>query len=261
MDKDIDLNDIADQLLIVDKRTIDHLFSLDDPADCVALYMFFYKTAKWQGNRSIKANDVYIRKCLGWGAKRVTNAKQRLEDAGMIKKVARRKNGKIVGHFIEVAYLFHHNTRKPLVDETTCGFGETNTNKEYIKYSNNIDKNIDTKVSIEQSSENLPTNEVVRTQRSLDIDEAFTIWNDEMGYPLAANKTDRRYINILLNKKDMDLSKLRMMVRLVAASQSDKYKRFSITNYTDLYYKTNDLMAWAREKQAQHQTNHTAMEI
>jgi hypothetical protein len=140
--------------------------------------------------------------------------------------------------------------------------------KAAFKKTANIDKskdkskdNIDTKVSIEQSSENLPTNEVVRTQRSLDIDEAFNIWNDEMGYPLAANKTDRRYINILLNKKEMDLSKLRMMVRLVAASQSDKYKRFSITNYTDLYYKTNDLMAWAREKQAQQQTNPTAMEI
>lgn len=253
--QEINLNDISDELLIVDKRTIEHLFSLDDPADCVALYMFFYKTAKWQGNRSIKANDVYIRKCLGWGAKRVTNAKQRLEDAGMIKKVARRKNGKIVGHFIEVAYLLHQNTRKPLVDETTCGFGETNTNKEYNKYTKRITNNLDTKVSKEQSSEILLSNGVVRSQRSLEIDQAFVIWEEVMGYPLAANKTDRNYINILLNKKDMDLDKLRNMVRLVAASQTDKYKRFSIANYTDLYYKTNDLMAWAREKQAQNQSS------
>lgn len=259
--QDVDLNDIADELLIVDKRTIEHLFSLDDPADCVALYLFFYKTAKWQCNRSIKANDVYIRKCLGWGAKRVTTTKQQLEDAGMIKKVARRKNGKIVGHFIEVAYLLHQNTRKPLVDEATCGFGETNTNKEYIKYSKRITNNLDTKVSKEQSSEILPTNEVVRTQRSLDIDQAFVIWEEVMGYPLAANKTDRNYINILLNKKGMDLDKLRNMVRLVEASQHDKYKRFSITNYTELYYKTNDLMAWAKEKQAQMQTNQTVAEI
>lgn len=261
MKNDIDLNDIADELLIVDKRTIEHLFSLDDPADCVALYLFFYKTAKWQGNRSIKANDVYIRKCLGWGAKRVTTAKQRLEDAGMIKKVARRKNGKIVGHFIEVAYLLHQNTRKPLVDETTCGFGETNTNREYIKYSKRITNNLDTNVSKEQSSEILPIEEPVRSQRSLDIDQAFTIWEEVMGYPLAANKTDRNYVNILLNKKDMDLEKLRNMVRLVAASQADRYKRFSITNYTDLYYKTNDLMAWAREKQAQQHTNSTTLEV
>lgn len=125
------------------------------------------------------------------------------------------------------------------------------------KNNNELNNNLDTNVSKEQSSEILPTNEPVRTQRSLDIDQAFTIWEEVMGYPLAANKTDRNYVNILLNKKDMDLDKLRNMVRLVAASQTDKYKRFSITNYTDLYYKTNDLMAWAREKQAQQSTNGT----
>ena len=128
---DIDLNDIADDLLIVDRRTINHLFELESCSDCVALYMFLYKTAKWQGTKSVKANDVYIRKCLGWGAKRVTSTKTILESAGLIKQVTKRKDGKILGHFIEVAYLLNHNTRKPLVDEATCGFGETNTNKSY----------------------------------------------------------------------------------------------------------------------------------
>lgn len=255
--KDVNLNDIADELLIVDKRTIEHLFDLESCADCVALYMFFYKTAKWQGTRSIKANDTYIRKCLGWGSKRVTATKKALEDAGLIKQVARRKDGKITGHFIEVEYLLHHNTPKPLVDEATCGFRETNAYKTNIKCSNNLDKNIGTKVPMEQAL----VIEPVRTQRSLDIDQAFVIWEEIMGYPLQANKTDRNYINIMLNKKGMDLEKLRNMVRLVEVSQHDKYKRFSITNYTELYYKTNDLMAWAREKQAQQQSNATTLEV
>ena len=137
----------------------------------------------------------------------------------------------------------------------------SDTDVTYNNINNELDNNLDTKVSKEQSSEILPTNEVVRTQRSLDIDQAFVIWEEVMGYPLAANKTDRNYINILLNKKGMDLDKLRNMVRLVEASQHDKYKRFSITNYTELYYKTNDLMAWAKEKQAQMQTNQTVAEI
>jgi hypothetical protein len=59
----------------------------------------------------------------------------------------------------------------------------------------------------------------------------------------------------------MDLEKLRVLIRLVEASQHDKYKRFSIASFTDLMYKTNDLIAWAREKQAQNQTNATTMEI
>lgn len=240
---DVDLNDIADELLIVDKRTIDHLFELENCADCVSLYMFFYKTAKWQGTRSIKANDVYIRKCLGWGAKRVTTAKKALEDAELIRKVARRKDGKITGHFIEVEYLLNHNTQKPLVDETTCGFRETNTNKSYIKCSNNLNKE-DTKVSKELAT---------RSQRSLDIDQALLIWEEVMGYPLQGSTTERRSINALLSRKGMDLDKLRNLIRLVEASQHDKYKRFSISSFTDLVYKTNDLMAWFREKQAQQQ--------
>ena len=249
---DVDLNDIADELLIVDKRTINHLFELENCADCVALYMFFYKTAKWQGTRSIKANDVYIRKCLGWGAKRVTTAKKALEDAELIRQVARRKDGKITGHFIEVEYLLNHNTPKPLVDEATCGFRETNAYKTNIKCSNNLDKNIGTKVPIGEKASN---DVVVRSQRSLDIDEAFTIWEEVMGYPLHSSTKERQSINALLSRKEMTLDKLRLMVRLIAESQKDKYKRFSIGSYTDLVYKTNDLMAWAKEKQAQQQTS------
>jgi hypothetical protein len=257
MNNDIDLNDIADELLIVDKRTIEHLFELENCADCVALYMFFYKTAKWQGTRSIKANDTYIRKCLGWGARKVTATKKILESAGLIKKVARRKDGKIVGHFIEVAYLLSQNTRNPLVDETTCGFGETNAYRTNIKCSNNSIKNIESK----DSKALAPVEEPVRTQRSLDIDQAFLIWEEVMGYPLAAAGKERFSINSILSRKGMDLDKLRLMVRLVAESQSDRYKRFSISSYTDMLHKTNDLMAWAREKQAQQQSNATTLEV
>lgn len=247
MSKDINLNDIADTLLIIDKRTVDHLFELESNSDCIALYMFFYKTAKWQGTSSIKANDVYIRKCLNWGAKRVTTTKKLLEEAGLIKQVARREGGKIIGHYIEVEYLFHHNTPKPLVDETTCGFQETNANKSNIKCLIN--------------KEEMLIGEPPRTQRSLDIDQAFVIWEEEMGYPLQANKTDRRSLNAILSRKGMDLDKLRLLVKLVARSQSDKYKRFSITCYTDLMYKTNDLIAWAKEKQAQQQAESKVAEV
>lgn len=257
MKNDIDLNDIADKLLIVDRRTIEHLFDLGSCSDCVALYMFLYKTAKWQGTKSVKANDVYIRKCLGWGAKRVTTTKGLLESAGLIKKVARRKDGKITGHFIEVEYLLHHNTRKPLVEETTCGSGETYTNKSNIKCSNNSTDNKTTKVVLGES----PVADVVRSQRSLDIDEAFVIWEEVMGYPLAANKTDRHAIHSILSRKEMDLEKLRMLVLLVKKSQTDRYKRFSITNYTDLMYKTNDLVAWAHEKAAQQKQESRVVEV
>ena len=108
---------------------------------------------------------------------------------------------------------------------------------------------------------NVPMAEKPRTQRSLDIDEAFVIWEEVMGYPLQANKTDRQSLNAILSRKEMDLDKLRLLVALVKKSQTDRYKRFSIVNYTDLMYKTNDLIAWAHEKAAQQKQDSKVVEV
>lgn len=127
-----------------------------------------------------------------------------------------------------------------------------------------IDKRRDKSIDNIESKDSMaiqPAEEPVRTQRSLDIDQALVIWQEVMGYPLQASKRERLSINSILSRKGMDLEKLRLMVRLVAESQADKYKRFSIASYTDLLYKTNDLMAWAREKHAQQQINSSTMEV
>lgn len=125
---------------------------------------------------------------------------------------------------------------------------------------NSIDKSIDI-VSKDTKAVQPLAVEPVRTQRSLDIDQAFVIWQDVIGYPLQAGKKERLSVNSILSRKGMDLEKLRLMVRLVAESQSDRYKRFSISSYTDLLYKTNELMAWAREKQAQQQASSNVARI
>lgn len=230
---DIDLNDIADELLIVDRRTIEHLFDLESCSDCIALYMFLYKTAKWQGTKSVKANDVYIRKCLGWGAKRVTTTKGILESAGLIKKVARRKDGKITGHFIEVAYLLHHNTRKPLVEETTCGSGETYTNKSNIKCLNNSVDNTTTVVG-----------ETPQTYGKPEINQLFETWESTTGLPITSNKTKNRYAcNNLINKYGVD--GVEKLIRVVERAQLDQYAP-RVADFCDLQAKLNQLLVWAK---------------
>lgn len=235
--KDIDLNDIADELLIVDRRTIDHLFQLESCADCVALYMFLYKTAKWQKTKSVKANDVYIRKCLGWGAKRVTSTKALLEGAGLIRQVARRKDGKITGHFIEVEYLLHHNTRKPLVDETTCGSGETNAYKTNTKCLNNSNKCLmDTNVSIGEVSP--------ETYGKVEINQLFETWEQTTGLPITSNKTKNRYAcHNLIGKYGVD--GVEKLIRVVERAQMDKYAP-RIADFCDLQAKLNQLLVWAK---------------
>lgn len=147
MDNQLKLNDIADELLIVNKITIDKLFNLENCTDCIALYLFYYKTAKWQKTNTIKANDTYIKKSLKWGTDRIRKTKQTLKENGLIDIVQRRENGKITGWFVEVSYLVSqkktedikikveesNNTQKQQVAKATSGEGETNALKEKIK--------------------------------------------------------------------------------------------------------------------------------
>lgn len=172
----------------------------------------------------------------------------RYED-GTIKKV--RYIGLDKNVLTELDKIELDHTDKNVLNHTDKNVPYNNTN------SNNTDMNIESK-----DSKGLgPVEEPVRTQRSLDIDQAFLIWEEVMGYPLHETKKERYSVSTILRRKEMDLDKLRVMLRLVEASQHDKYKRFSISSFTDLMYKTNELRAWAREKYAQQQSNVTTMEV
>lgn len=144
---DIKLNDIANDLLILNKITVDRLFQLENCADCIALYVFYYKTAKWQKTDTVKANDQYVKKSLKWGISKIQKTKQTLKEHGLIDIVQRRKDGRIEGWFIKVSYLVSerkadeikikvqdiNNTKNEQVENCTSGNGETNALKEKIK--------------------------------------------------------------------------------------------------------------------------------
>lgn len=143
-------------------------------------------------------------------------------------------------------------TRGVIIDDEAVLSSTTNIDKSIEK---SID-NVDTNVSTDESSDVLVT-----SKKNPDIDQAFLMWEEVMGYPLHETKKERYSVNTILRRKEMDLDKLRVMLRLVEASQHDKYKRFSISSFTDLMYKTNELRAWAKEKYAQQQSNVTTLEV
>lgn len=148
MDAGIKLTDISSDLLIINKHTIDTLFHLENAAECVALYIFYYKTAKWQKTNTIKANDAYVKKSLNWGIDRIKRTKQILKEHGLIDIVQRRKDGKIAGWYIEVSYLVSqraadeisikvvdesNNTQNQQVENATSGSQDINALKLQIK--------------------------------------------------------------------------------------------------------------------------------
>lgn len=169
MGEQVVLNDICDDLLILNKTTLNKLFLLENADDCLVLYLFYYKTAKWQKTNIIKATDLYIQKSLKWGTKKILNTKKILKENGLIDIVQRRNNGKIEGWYVQINYLIndkkdgeikikieeHQNYQKQELSKATSDFRETNAYNNNIKcLNNNNNINAYNKEKLDKKSEN-----------------------------------------------------------------------------------------------------------
>lgn len=145
MEQYINLKDISNELLIIPKATIDTLMKLENCSECISLYIFYYKTAKWQKTNQIKANDEYVKKSLKWGIDKIRKTKKTLKENGLIEIIQSRSNNKIDGWYIHLNYLVSskksedikiqvsNNTCFQQVGEATSSFQEVSALKEYIK--------------------------------------------------------------------------------------------------------------------------------
>jgi hypothetical protein len=227
---DIELNDIADDLLILNKITVDRLFQLENCADCIALYVFYYKTAKWQKTNTVKANDQYVKKSLKWGISKIQKTKQALKEHGLIDIVQRRKDGKIEGWFIKVSYLVNerkadeikikvqniNNTQNQQVENCTSGNEETNALKEKIKC---LEKEIE--VLKDNKKERKPK------KQTKSYDEQITEYteNEELQNALKAFVQMRSFI-----KKPMTEYALKLMLKKLDELGNNDTTKIAIIN-------------------------------
>lgn len=132
--EEIELLDIADDLLVINKATIERLFQLKDH-NALVLYLFYYKTAKWQKHNPIKATDEYCKKCLHWGIDKIQNTKKALKELQLIETIRRTDDkGVVVGWYIKVNYL---------VDEPRIPISTIPTLPQLVKQeTNTINNNI-----------------------------------------------------------------------------------------------------------------------
>jgi len=93
---------------VISKQLSDLILKQEHPAELMALYWFYYYTAKWQRTDQPKATNLYVAKALRWSSRRVGTIGNKLEDLGLIKKVAYWSPEKkhIVGHFVKVLFLW-----------------------------------------------------------------------------------------------------------------------------------------------------------
>ncbi len=100
--------DFNDEPIILSKPILDLLMHEPKQADLLALYIFYYSTAKWQRTSQPKATTSYVAQGLGWTEERVQKIKKRLKELQLIEDIRIHTVGnRINGHFIKIHLNVH----------------------------------------------------------------------------------------------------------------------------------------------------------
>lgn len=105
--------DIEDEPMIISKAVMDVILKEDNPGNIIALYVFYYYTAKWQNTNTIRATNNYAAKGLKWGEEKVLKNKGILKKLGLVEGVCDKdiKSKKIIAHYVKINFIC--NCKKP----------------------------------------------------------------------------------------------------------------------------------------------------
>jgi len=98
-----------DEPIVLSKSLLDILLKEKDYSDLLALYAFYYYTAKWQKTNQPKATTEYVQKAINWGRDKVKLVKRRLRELELIEDITTFKDNKTFGHFIKVNFIWSKN--------------------------------------------------------------------------------------------------------------------------------------------------------
>lgn len=119
---ELEQNFIENSLIILTKQTCDLLLSQEKGSDLIALYVFYYYTAKWQGTNQPRCTTSYASDGLGWNVQRLRKAKKQLIELGLISDVKTvDESNKITGHYIKMNYIFKKETENNHRVENSTG--------------------------------------------------------------------------------------------------------------------------------------------
>jgi len=113
---------IEEEPIILSKHLLDMFLQSKFPGDLIALYSFYYYTAKWQKTNQPKCNDIYCINGLKWGYDRFRRAKKELLKMKLVEKIQSRKDNKIKEWFMKVNFIWRRETLTKNLDFLEIGF-------------------------------------------------------------------------------------------------------------------------------------------
>lgn len=164
--------------IVLSKPLLDLLLKQTKPADLIALYSFYYYTAKWQRTNCPKATNSYIGTALKWSEEKVLKNKKTLIELKLIENIkVKNEASQFSGHYIKVNFLWTRTQCEYLHKEKTItpeiqGMVFTGTN---ALSTNN-----------KKEEENIYTNKITQTlfqefwklyPKKTDKGKALTSWN------------------------------------------------------------------------------------
>ena len=102
---------VNDEPIVLSKPLLDLLLQQDNYSQLIALYTFYYYTAKWQQTNQPKATTSYTAKALRWHGRKVQAVKQQLMELKLIENITtRNEKNRITGHYVKVNFIWSRDT-------------------------------------------------------------------------------------------------------------------------------------------------------
>ena len=132
--------DVNQEPLVTSKATFDIFLKQENPSELIALYHFYYYTAKWQKTNKVKATTAYVANGLKWSQDRVRRTKKTLIELGFIEDVKTKdeKTKSITGHYIKINFIW---TKSHPHENPEYGLSQSMENLETNAYSINTSIN------------------------------------------------------------------------------------------------------------------------
>lgn len=142
--------DENEEPIVLSKPLLDILLKEENPADLIALYCFYYYTAKWQKTNQPKATDKYCMSGLKWGHERFYKTKEKLSKLNLIEKVCDKTiDKKIIGWYVKVNFIWKHDTFIQNAQNVTLGTKNQNAQNPHVgnERTNALSTNIENALS------------------------------------------------------------------------------------------------------------------